>query len=100
MIPASMRMRQTTNFPTRLPRRERKRGVGGGFCPASAGEPITIGRFARIRFRSRYPEKGAFSLPIRAVPDIRGSASSRCRTHVPWLAAIAQLVEHVIRNDG
>jgi hypothetical protein len=52
----------------------------------------------------------AFSLPIGALPDIRGEPFRRSRG-LPWTresiaqadlwpAAIAQSVEHVIRNDG
>src|SRR5579872_3949517 len=40
-----------------------------------------------------------FSLPIPRLPDIRGEPFKPSRSPV-WPAAIAQLVEHVIRNDG
>ena len=59
-------------------------------------------RFSPIPSRSRKPSHPGLSLPFPAVPDIR------CATHL-WrlrqrrsqrFAAIAQLVEHVIRNDG
>jgi hypothetical protein len=39
-------------------------------------------------------------LPNRTVPDIRGEAFSPPAERAAWSAAIAQLVEHVIRNDG
>jgi hypothetical protein len=45
----------------------------------------------------------ALSLPIRASPDIRSATRRRAcepRTPTSGFAAIAQLVEHVIRNDG
>jgi hypothetical protein len=43
----------------------------------------------------------AFFLPSRALPDIQVQAFSASLPEAPaWSAAIAQLVEHVIRNDG
>ncbi len=39
-------------------------------------------------------------MPIGAVPDIRWHAFSAIAGRRVWSAAIAQLVEHVIRNDG
>ena len=44
----------------------------------------------------------ALFLPIRAVADIRCATrfETFCRTRFRWSAAIAQSVEHVIRNDG
>src|SRR3954454_24080803 len=41
------------------------------------------------------------TLPIRAMTDIRSARIGTCIARVPvGFAAIAQLVEHVIRNDG
>jgi hypothetical protein len=43
----------------------------------------------------------AFFLPNRALPDIRcGRFQPLPAERAAWSAAIAQLVEHVIRNDG
>ena len=39
-------------------------------------------------------------LQSRAVPDIRCASVFGPAGHAAWSAAIAQLVEHVIRNDG
>jgi hypothetical protein len=39
-------------------------------------------------------------LQNRGAPDIRCGRFRRFSETAPWFAAIAQLVEHVIRNDG
>ena len=39
-------------------------------------------------------------LQRRAAPDIRGAVRKAIASSAAWSAAIAQLVEHVIRNDG
>jgi hypothetical protein len=49
--------------------------------PIVAGAPVFLAKSGRARYQVR-----AFS--------------GRCRTQAAWSAAIAQLVEHVIRNDG
>jgi hypothetical protein len=43
---------------------------------------------------------GAFLLQNRALPDIRCERFQGSPEAAAWSAAIAQLVEHVIRNDG
>jgi len=42
----------------------------------------------------------AFFLQNRASPDIRCERFRPLAERIAWSAAIAQLVEHVIRNDG
>ena len=55
--------------------------------------PVPLGRVIHLN-------RAAFFLQNRAVPDIRcGRFQAAFRTPA-WSAAIAQLVEHVIRNDG
>jgi hypothetical protein len=39
-------------------------------------------------------------LQNRVLPDIRGQRFEAISERAAWSAAIAQLVEHVIRNDG
>jgi hypothetical protein len=41
-----------------------------------------------------------FFLQNRTVPDIRCERFQAVAERATWSAAIAQLVEHVIRNDG
>ena len=42
----------------------------------------------------------AFFLQNRGMPDIRCGRFQLVAERAAWFAAIAQLVEHVIRNDG
>ena len=44
--------------------------------------------------------EGPFFLQNRGAPDIRCGRFRYFSETAPWFAAIAQLVEHVIRNDG
>jgi hypothetical protein len=46
------------------------------------------------------PRGAAFLLQSGAVPDIRCGRFQPVAQRKAWFAAIAQLVEHVIRNDG
>ena len=58
-------------------------------------------RQSGTRFADQIMRKDAVFLANRAAPDIRGArVFGRNRTRVSRFAAIAQLVEHVIRNDG
>ena len=59
-----------------------------------AGIFVTLGRQLAVS------ERPAFFLPIGAVPDIRCGRFRLTPERCVWSAAIAQLVEHVIRNDG
>ena len=61
-----------------------------------AGIFVTLGR----RDSNYDFARPAFFLPIGAVPDIRCGRFRLTPERRVWSAAIAQLVEHVIRNDG
>jgi hypothetical protein len=76
------------NFRNKSPRQRRKRAAGAGFCPAGAADwPAG----------PRCPCQSGFC-PISG--GTRFQAVAERVNQGLWFAAIAQSVEHVIRNDG
>src|SRR5665213_1398453 len=80
---------KTMNLLRKLPRAHARPAAGAGSCRVGAAD-----RAAGCRAYA-----GGF-LQTSAVPDIRRSARRAVSEGAAWSAAIAQLVEHVIRNDG
>jgi hypothetical protein len=86
-----MTNRSATNSRNRsIPRRARP-AAGAVSCRAGAGKP---------GLPRESPPRSAFFLPNPALPDIRCGRFQPVAERAARSAAIAQLVEHVIRNDG
>src|ERR1700681_1456132 len=81
------------------PRRARL-AAGAGFCPAGGAEGAVFDPYPlRVRFR-RGPKAKRFSCQIGRCPISGAGVFGPLADRAAWFAAIAQLVEHVIRNDG
>ena len=99
------------NSPRQTPSRPRP-AAGGGSCLVggrsrigSDGIGARLPRLILTRFRHVNRARTHVGLPPfflqnRTVADIRLRAFSALTEPAFWFAAIAQLVEHVIRNDG
>src|ERR1700680_3809308 len=76
-----------TNSPNKSARRRARPAAGAGFCRAGAGDS--------------FPASQRFSCQIGRCP-ISGAGVQKAvaEREAARSAAIAQLVEHVIRNDG
>jgi hypothetical protein len=64
--------------------------------------PVPLGELKRFPAKAglKRLRAGAFFLQNQALPDIRCTRFQADSERAVWSAAIAQLVEHVIRNDG
>src|SRR6202030_3151738 len=113
-----MTRRRAMNSSSKSARRRRKPAAGGDSCPAGAADrahPIVWGMI--FRKTSAHPSgHSPEGMLFRIVPQMpalflanRGRARYQVRTRLEadalgartaWSAAIAQSVEHVIRNDG
>ena len=94
-----------TNSPNRSVRHRARPAAGAASCPAGAAEEsfeqILVGsRRKNASGRGPCPRAAAFFLQNRTVTDIRCGRFRPLPNAPHWFAAIAQLVEHVIRNDG
>ena len=94
MTPESTTKARRTNSPSKSARPRRKPAAGAGFCRAGAALRgfVKLGR-AQNRLKR-------FSCQAGRCPISGGTRFQPCAERRVWSAAIAQLVEHVIRNDG
>jgi hypothetical protein len=99
-----------TNSWNKSARRRRKRAAGGDSCPAGAAEARRLVWFEHDLFGKPVPffrimlqrPRGPLFLANRgrARYQVRTRLEAVADARTAWSAAIAQSVEHVIRNDG
>ena len=113
-IPESMMKLQAMNSRNKWVPRHARPAAGAAFCPVGAGEQsvfepksapassgVATGSREQNASKTRSVRTGGLVLAKPDAARYQVQAFSAALLEAPaWSAAIAQLVEHVIRNDG